>query len=56
MVTVLIHVESQAYQETDFARRMFIYFSRLYEEHRKKSCPSLLSLTTAEPASQPVTR
>ncbi|MCG0279047.1 MAG: Rpn family recombination-promoting nuclease/putative transposase, partial [Thermanaeromonas sp.] len=36
---VLIHVEPQAYREADFARRMFIYFSRLYEKHQKKVLP-----------------
>ncbi|MGB9783917.1 MAG: Rpn family recombination-promoting nuclease/putative transposase [Moorellaceae bacterium] len=36
---VLIHVEPQAYKEPDFARRMFIYFSRLYEKHQKKILP-----------------
>jgi len=36
---VLIHVEPQAYKEADFARRMFIYFSRLYEKHKKKVLP-----------------
>ncbi|MGI9952910.1 DUF4351 domain-containing protein [Moorellaceae bacterium AZ2] len=36
---VLIHVEPQAYKEPDFARRMFIYFSRLYEKHQKKVLP-----------------
>ena len=36
---VLIHVEPQAYREAAFARRMFIYFSRLYEKHQKKVLP-----------------
>ncbi|SMB93167.1 conserved hypothetical protein (putative transposase or invertase) [Thermanaeromonas toyohensis ToBE] len=36
---VLIHIEPQAYKEADFARRMFIYFSRLYEKHKKKVLP-----------------
>jgi hypothetical protein len=36
---VLIHVEPQAYREAAFARRMFVYFSRLYEKHQKKVLP-----------------
>ncbi|MEW6662925.1 MAG: Rpn family recombination-promoting nuclease/putative transposase [Bacillota bacterium] len=36
---VLIHVEPQAYREAGFARRMFHYFSRLYEKHRQKIMP-----------------
>jgi len=36
---VLIHIEPQAYREAEFARRMFIYFSRLYEKHQKKVLP-----------------
>jgi hypothetical protein len=29
----LIHVESQAQPQTQFARRMFCYFARLHEQH-----------------------
>lgn len=29
----LIHVENQSYTETAFAKRMFIYFARLYEKY-----------------------
>jgi|GEM_PF-2607846 len=36
---VLIHIEPQAYREAAFARRMFLYFSRLYEKHQKKVLP-----------------
>jgi hypothetical protein len=36
---VLVHIEPQAYRQADFARRMFIYFSRLYEKHQKKVLP-----------------
>jgi len=36
---VLVHVEPQAQREADFARRMFVYFSRLYAQHRKKVLP-----------------
>lgn len=32
-------MEPQAYKEADFARCMFIYFSRLYEKHQKKVLP-----------------
>ncbi|MGZ7445648.1 Rpn family recombination-promoting nuclease/putative transposase [Paenibacillus sp. TH7-28] len=33
---VLIHIEPQSYRENDFHERMFIYFSRLFERHRKE--------------------
>ncbi|MDU7473365.1 MAG: Rpn family recombination-promoting nuclease/putative transposase [Paenibacillus macerans] len=33
---ILIHIEPQSYQENDFHERMFIYFSRLFERHRKE--------------------
>jgi len=33
---VLIHFEPQSYKEADFNERMFIYFSRLFERHRKE--------------------
>ncbi|MCA0757567.1 Rpn family recombination-promoting nuclease/putative transposase [Paenibacillus sp. N4] len=33
---VLVHLEAQSYRETDFHERMFIYFSRLFERHRKE--------------------
>lgn len=33
---VLIHLEAQSYKEVDFNERMFIYFSRLFERHRKE--------------------
>ncbi|OIQ52713.1 DUF4351 domain-containing protein [Neomoorella thermoacetica] len=36
---VLVHIEPQAYRQADFARRMFIYFSRLYEKHQKRVLP-----------------
>ena len=36
---VLIHVEPQAYREENFAKRMFKYFSRLYEKYDKKVLP-----------------
>lgn len=36
---VLIHVENQAQTQSDFAERMFIYFSRLYQEHRCRILP-----------------
>ncbi|MFC5531419.1 Rpn family recombination-promoting nuclease/putative transposase [Cohnella yongneupensis] len=32
---VLVHLEPQSYRQEDFAERMFIYFSRLFERHRK---------------------
>jgi hypothetical protein len=36
---VLVHVENQASAEKDFAERMFIYFSRLYQKHRCRVVP-----------------
>ena len=36
---ILVHIEPQAYRQADFARRMFIYFSRLYEKHQKRVLP-----------------
>lgn len=33
---ILIHFEPQSYREVDFHERMFIYFSRLFERHRKE--------------------
>ncbi|WP_334075948.1 MULTISPECIES: Rpn family recombination-promoting nuclease/putative transposase [Paenibacillus] len=33
---IIIHLEPQSYRESDFHQRMFIYFSRLYERHRKE--------------------
>lgn len=33
---ILIHFEPQSYREPDFHERMFIYFSRLFERHRKE--------------------
>ncbi len=36
---ILVHVESQASVEKDFAERMFIYFCRLFQEHRCRILP-----------------
>jgi predicted transposase/invertase (TIGR01784 family) len=33
---VLVHFEPQSYKAADFHERMFIYFSRLFERHRKE--------------------
>ncbi|WP_159887496.1 Rpn family recombination-promoting nuclease/putative transposase [Paenibacillus puerhi] len=33
---ILIHFEPQSYKDTEFHERMFIYFSRLFERHRKE--------------------
>jgi hypothetical protein len=32
---ILIHFEPQSYKDAEFHERMFIYFSRLFERHRK---------------------
>ena len=39
---ILIHVEPQAYIQSNFNERMFIYFSRLYEKYRRKILPVAL--------------
>lgn len=36
---ILVHVESQAYVQKEFAERMFIYFSLLYQKYRCKVLP-----------------
>lgn len=33
---ILVHLEPQSYRQEDFHERMFIYFSRLFERHRKE--------------------
>lgn len=33
---VLVHFEPQSYKDTNFNERMFIYFGRLFERHRKE--------------------
>lgn len=36
---IIIHIESQAQFQKEFNQRMFIYFSRLFEEHQKRILP-----------------
>ena len=36
---ILVHIENQAQFQPDFAERMFIYFSRLYQKFRRKILP-----------------
>ncbi|MED4353803.1 Rpn family recombination-promoting nuclease/putative transposase [Schinkia azotoformans] len=36
---ILVHIESQSYEQIDFNERMFYYFTRLYDEHRKQILP-----------------
>lgn len=36
---ILIHLEPQSYYEREFAERMFIYASRLYEKYRRRIVP-----------------
>ena len=33
---VLVHLEPQSYRQEEFAARMFVYFARLFERHRKE--------------------
>lgn len=36
---ILIHVEAQAEHQRDFNRRMFTYFSRIYQKHQRNILP-----------------
>lgn len=36
---ILVHIEPQAYVQKEFAERMYIYFSRLYEKYRRRILP-----------------
>ncbi len=36
---IIIHIEAQSYYQNDFHERMFIYYSRLYENHRRPILP-----------------
>ncbi|WP_406678464.1 Rpn family recombination-promoting nuclease/putative transposase [Moorella sp. ACPs] len=36
---IMVHIEPQSYVQKEFNERMFIYFSRLYEQHRCKILP-----------------
>lgn len=36
---ILVHVEPQSYVQKDFNRRMFVYFSRLYEKYQRRILP-----------------
>lgn len=36
---IIVHFESQAQFQEQFAERMFIYFSRLYEKYRRRIIP-----------------
>ncbi|GAB1545051.1 DUF4351 domain-containing protein [Scytonema sp. NUACC21] len=38
-VGFLLHVEAQSYPETDFPRRMFFYFARLYQKYLQRVYP-----------------
>jgi len=38
-VGFLVHVEAQSYSQSDFARRMFFYFARLYQKYVRKIYP-----------------
>ena len=38
-VGFLVHVEAQSYTQSDFARRMFFYFARLYQKYVQKIYP-----------------
>ncbi|MBE3555174.1 MAG: Rpn family recombination-promoting nuclease/putative transposase, partial [Thermicanus sp.] len=36
---IIVHIEAQSYYQKDFNERMFIYYSRLYENHRRPILP-----------------
>ena len=36
---IIVHIENQSYVQLSFRERMFIYFSRLFEKHRKPILP-----------------
>ncbi|WP_425464814.1 Rpn family recombination-promoting nuclease/putative transposase [Paenibacillus piri] len=36
---IIVHLEAQAYYQTAFAERMFVYFSRLFEKYRCRILP-----------------
>ncbi|MFK7693274.1 Rpn family recombination-promoting nuclease/putative transposase [Paenibacillus sp. HJGM_3] len=38
-VLIIVHVEPQSYFQKDFAERMFIYSSRLFEKYRRRILP-----------------
>lgn len=38
-VGFLVHIEAQSYTETEFARRMFFYFARLYQKYLQRVYP-----------------
>jgi len=39
---IIVHIENQSYVQPSFPERMFIYFSRLFEKHRKPILPIAL--------------
>ncbi|NJL39753.1 MAG: DUF4351 domain-containing protein [Leptolyngbyaceae cyanobacterium RM2_2_4] len=41
-VGFLVHVEAQSYSQSDFARRMFFYFARLYQKYVQKIYPIVI--------------
>ncbi|MBD2452765.1 DUF4351 domain-containing protein [Nostoc sp. FACHB-87] len=41
-VGFLVHIESQAYSEREFTRRMFFYFARLYQKYLQPIYPIVL--------------
>ncbi|ANB61706.1 transposase, YhgA-like family protein [Anoxybacillus amylolyticus] len=36
---IIVHIENQSYVQPSFPERMFVYFSRLFEKHRKRMLP-----------------
>jgi hypothetical protein len=41
-VGFLVHVEAQSYTQSDFTRRMFFYFARLYQKYVQKIYPIVI--------------
>lgn len=52
---VLVHLEPQSYHQSDFHERMFVYFGRLFERHRKqhKLIIPIAIFTSDEPREEP---
>ncbi|MGJ3205780.1 Rpn family recombination-promoting nuclease/putative transposase, partial [Geobacillus thermoleovorans] len=36
---IVVHIEHQSYIQSSFSERMFIYFSRLFQKHRRRILP-----------------
>ncbi|KJE28590.1 hypothetical protein LG52_2846 [Geobacillus kaustophilus] len=51
---IIVHIEHQSYIQPTFSERMFIYFSRLFQKHRRRILPIAIfsyDATRGEPSS-----